>query len=76
MQSFTSKAIGELGIINGPRCCKRDAMIAFKNGVDYVNAHYDVTLQYEQMKCEFTELNEQCIKDRCPFYAHSFQQEY
>ena len=55
---------------------KRDAMIAFKNGVDYVNAHYDVTLQYEQMKCEFTELNEQCIKDRCPFYAHSFQQEY
>ena len=73
---FTSKAIGELGIINGPRCCKRDAMIAFKNGVDYVNAHYDVTLQYEQMKCEFTELNEQCIKDRCPFYAHSFQQEY
>ena len=73
---FTSKAIGELGIINGPRCCKRDAMIAFKNGVDYVNAHYDVTLQYEQMKCEFTGLNEQCIKDRCPFYAHSFQQEY
>ena len=28
---FTSKAIGELGTINGPRCCKRDAMIAFKN---------------------------------------------
>lgn len=27
---FTSKAIGELGAINGPRCCKRDAMIAFK----------------------------------------------
>ena len=48
---FTSKAIGELGTINGPRCCKRDAMIAFKNGIDYVNAHYGVTLQYEQMQC-------------------------
>ena len=48
---FTSKAIGELGAINGPRCCKRDAMIAFKNGIDYVNAHYGVTLQYEQRKC-------------------------
>ena len=60
---FTSKAIGELGTINGPRCCKRDAMIAFKNGIDYVNAHYGVTLQYE-----FTDFNEQCIKERCPFH--------
>ena len=65
---FTSKAIGELGAINGPRCCKRDAMIAIKNGIDYVNDHYDVILQYEQMKCEFTERNEQCIKERCPFH--------
>ena len=73
---FTSSVISKMSKIGGPRCCKRDAMIAFKNGVDYVKAHYDVTLQYEQMKCEFTELNEQCIKDRCPFYAHSFQQEY
>ena len=63
---FTSKAIGELGTINGPRCCKRDALIAFKYGIDYVNEHYNVTLQYDQMKCEFTEINEQCIKERCP----------
>lgn len=65
---FTSNAIGELGNINGPRCCKRDAMIAFKNGVEYVNKHYEVSLEYERMKCEFTELNKQCIKGRCPFY--------
>lgn len=65
---FTSKAIGELGAINGPRCCKRDAMIAFKNGIDYVNAHYGVTLQYEQMQCGFTDFNEQCIKERCLFH--------
>ena len=65
---FTSKAIEELGTINGPRCCKRDAMIAFKNGIDYVNAHYGVTLQYEQMQCGFTDFNEQCIKERCPFH--------
>ena len=65
---FTSKAIGELGAINRPRCCKRDAMIAFKNGIDYVDAHYGVTLQYEQMQCGFTDFNEQCIKERCPFH--------
>ena len=27
---FTSKAIGELGTINGPRCCKRDAVRLIK----------------------------------------------
>lgn len=65
---FTSNAVGELGIINGPRCCKRDAMVAFKNGVEYINNHYDVTLEYTAPKCEFSNLNAQCIKERCPHY--------
>lgn len=65
---FTSNAIGELGRINGPRCCKRDAMIAFKNGIEYINEHYGVTLEYEKMKCEYSGMNEQCIKERCSYY--------
>ena len=69
--SFTSKAIGELGVINGPRCCKRDAMIAFKHGVEYINSHYDVQLEYEKTNCEYSERNPQCIKDRCPFFSGS-----
>lgn len=44
---FTSNALKDLGEINGPRCCKRDAMISFKNAIDYVNTHYHVTLEYE-----------------------------
>lgn len=66
---FASDAIGELGKINGPRCCKRDAMIAFKNGIDYINHHYGVTLEYEDRKCEFYHRNDQCIKEKCPFYG-------
>ena len=65
---FTSKAISTLGKINGPRCCKRDAMIAFKYGVEYINSHYEVKLEYEDIKCEYSNLNMQCIKERCPFY--------
>ena len=60
--SFTSDALNELGKINGPRCCKRDAMIAFKHGIEYVNSHYDVTLEYEDQTCEFKSQNQQCIK--------------
>lgn len=65
---FTSNAIGELGKINGPRCCKRDAMIAFKNGIEYMNEHYGVTLEQEHLKCEYSGRNEQCIKERCPYH--------
>ncbi len=66
---FTSNAIGELGRINGPRCCKRDAMVAFKHGISYVNEHYGVTLENEPVKCIYSGVNEQCIKERCPYYA-------
>lgn len=65
---FTANAVSELGKVNGPRCCKRDAMIAFRNAIDYVNEHYEVTLEYEQMVCEYSEQNAQCIRERCPFH--------
>lgn len=64
----TSDANRELGKINGPRCCKRDAMIAFKYGIEYVNTHYGVILEEEKIKCEYSCLNMQCIKERCPYY--------
>lgn len=65
---FTSSALKELGEINGPRCCKRDALISFKNAIEYINSHYDVTLETETVKCEFSSRNKQCIKERCPYY--------
>ena len=65
---FTANAVSELGKVNGPRCCKRDAMIAFRNAIDYVNEHYEVSLEYEQMACEYSEQNAQCIRERCPFH--------
>ena len=66
---LTSAALHDLGKINGPRCCKRDAMIAFRNAVTYINSNYNVTLEYEDLKCEFSSLNKQCIGNRCPFHS-------
>ena len=66
--AFTASAIGELSRINGPRCCKRDAMIAFKNGIDYFNAHYPVHLEWAAPSCHYSSQNAQCIHERCPFF--------
>lgn len=37
--------------------------------IEYVNKTYGVQLEQDLGKCEFSARNEQCIKERCPFYA-------
>lgn len=66
---FTSAAIRELGKINGPRCCKRDAMTAFQNGIAYINSHYPVHLESEEIRCIYSDKNAQCIRTHCPYYG-------
>ena len=35
----------------------------------YINEHYSVVLEYEDQPCEFSERNQQCLREKCPFYA-------
>lgn len=64
----TSMAVAKLGEIGGPRCCKRNGYLSFKEAIEFVNKYYDVTLDYEEIKCIHSHINVQCIKERCPFY--------
>lgn len=65
---FTSKALGSLSEVGGPRCCKRDAFLAFQKAIEYVNENYDMKLDANTIECVYSSRNEQCIKERCPFY--------
>ena len=65
---FTSKALYSLSQTGGPRCCKRDAFLSFQEAINYINENYDVELENKKIECSFSEKNEQCIKERCPFY--------
>lgn len=66
--TFTSAAIKRMGEINGPRCCKRDAMIGFETCVDYIEKRYGVKLEITDKKCIYSNLNAQCIQTKCPYY--------
>ena len=66
--AYTSAATAELGRINGPRCCKRDAQLALRVCVDYINKNYPVKLEYSEEPCAFYPENRQCIQERCPFF--------
>ena len=65
---FTSKALCSLAQVGGPRCCKRDAFLSFQKAIEYVNENYDVILECSDIKCCFSEKNQQCIEEKCPFY--------
>ena len=66
---FTSVALKKLSEIGGPRCCKRDAIVSMQTAVEYINARYEVKLESENFRCGFSNRNEQCLKERCPFYC-------
>ena len=69
---FTSKALYSLSKAGGPRCCKRDAFLSFQQAIEFINDNYDIELESDSVECLFNEKNEQCIKEKCPFYKKNF----
>ena len=64
---MTSKALGEIGKIGGPRCCKRDSYLAILAAIDFTEEHFGISMHKPQITCTHSELNNQCIGKRCPF---------
>lgn len=53
----------------GPRCCKRDTFISLDRAVDFIEKELEVSLEKEEnISCEFSHLNKQCLLDECQFY--------
>ncbi len=65
---MTSKALDAIGSIGGPRCCKRDSYIAIISAIDYVAENFNIQMEKSVIKCIHSDKNNQCIKERCPFY--------
>lgn len=66
---FTSNALLKFSETGGPRCCKRDAFFAMIEAVGYINSNYDVMIPIGETKCAFSHKNEQCLKEKCPFFV-------
>ena len=64
---MTSKALDEIGKIGGPRCCKRDSYLAILAAIDFVKQHFGVIMEKQQIVCNHSGVNNQCIGSRCPF---------
>ena len=65
---YTSSCIDKMSKIGGPRCCKRNAFLSIDTAVKFVEEKYGIKMECDKITCEFTSWNQQCIKNRCPFY--------
>ena len=65
---MTSKALGAIGEIGGPRCCKRDSYLAILSAVDFAKEHFGVEMEKHEIVCSRCGENNQCIAKRCPFH--------
>jgi len=52
----------------GPRCCKRTSRIALECAVEYAKEVFDVTIPVSKTSCIYSSCNNECIKERCPYY--------
>ena len=64
---MTSKALGKIGEIGGPRCCKRDSFLSILAAVDFVKTHFGIEMEKPEIVCHYSGRNNQCIGRRCPF---------
>lgn len=64
---YTSKVISKMSKIGGPRCCKRNAFISVKAGIEYANKNYGLNIGNKDYICTFSMQNLECLSNDCPF---------
>lgn len=66
---LTSRCLNAIAQSGGPRCCKRDGYQAILTAIDYTAEKLGVTMKKPQkIHCSFSHLNQECLKNRCPFF--------
>lgn len=64
---MTSRALGAIGSVGGPRCCKRDSFLSILEAIDFVQEHFGIQMERPKVVCRYFYRNNQCIGGRCPF---------
>lgn len=64
---MTSRALEQIGTVGGPRCCKRDSFLSILAAIDFVQEHFGIEMERQEIICDYAAQNNQCIGIRCPF---------
>lgn len=66
---MTARALAAIAELGGPRCCKRNSFTAVREAAQFMNQTFSVEMELpEEIYCDFSNENEQCLKAYCPYY--------
>lgn len=66
---MTAESLRCIGTLGGPRCCKRDTFMALKTAGKFLRQNFNTRLDIpDTITCDFTDLNQECIEEKCPFH--------
>jgi hypothetical protein len=66
---MTAKSLLTIANHGGPRCCKRNTFLAILEAVNFLEEHFHLSMNINcTIRCEFHEVNKECLKQQCPFY--------
>ena len=52
-----------------PRCCKRASRIAIQSTAEFLREHLGINLlQADKARCTYSLKNQECARERCPYY--------
>ena len=64
---MTSRSLNAIGEVGGARCYKRNSFLSVREAVEFVKEHLNIEMENEDIVCDFSPMNNQCIGKRCPF---------
>lgn len=70
---MTSRALEQVAMHGGPRCCKRDSYLSLLAAIRFVQEQLNIEMTSpERVFCSRSALNNQCRGLQCPFHAPVF----
>jgi hypothetical protein len=64
----SADAINEIGLVGGPRCCKRNTLISAFSLLKNLSTNFNITLDHTKFICSFLNNNKECIGNKCEFF--------
>lgn len=68
-QLLTSRILGRLAELGGPRCCKRTGFTAILESAAFAREKRGVEMSVpDEVRCSFFPRNAECLREGCPYY--------
>lgn len=71
-QRLTSRILGRLADLGGPRCCKRTGFTAILESAAYARELHGIEMELpDHVTCRYFRRNKECLKTACPYFPTS-----